>query len=200
MRPCKNRGGACRSGEAFSLIELLVVIAIIALLAALLFPSVTRAFERGRIARCQSNLHQMHVALVAYASDNAGNFPVGWTDSGKTYKTDKIPLVEAISPRYLAAGGYEVAYCPGDKTLKPARDFPLGKLSYYYMHATGITPHALDTSTSEAMLMSDPWGSTWAPAPVASTHQEGFNTLAVAGQIMWFANGTSMTNRLNATY
>ena len=188
----------CRAG--FSLIELLVVVAIIAILAALLFPAVSRAVERGRQTRCQSNLHQMHVALMGYASDNAGFFPVGWTDAAKTYKTDKVPLVQAITTRYLPAGSYEVAFCPGDKTLKPSRDFPLGKLSYYYMHVSGLTPHAIDTSASEAILMSDPWGSTWAAAPVSSTHRDGFNTLAVAGQIMWFANGTSMTNRLNAVF
>ena len=68
------------------------------------------------------------------------------------------------------------------------------------MHANGLTPHAVDTSTSEAMLMSDPWGNTWASAPTSSTHRAGFNTLAVAGQILWFDNGISMTGRLNAVF
>jgi prepilin-type N-terminal cleavage/methylation domain-containing protein len=55
---------------AFTLIELLVVIAVIGLLAALILPALQHALERGRAARCLSNLHQIHLALTMYADDN----------------------------------------------------------------------------------------------------------------------------------
>jgi len=58
----------CRKG--FSLIELLVVIAIIAILAALLVPAVSNAVERGRMAKCTSNVRQMAVALTMYVDDH----------------------------------------------------------------------------------------------------------------------------------
>ena len=61
--------------RGFTLIELLVVIAIIALLMAILLPSLNRARDQGKAVTCRSNLKQIGLALTLYAGDNSGKFP-----------------------------------------------------------------------------------------------------------------------------
>ncbi len=59
----------------FTLIELLVVIAIIAVLAAMLLPSLTQARERGKRAVCISNLKQTGACLQIYVDENDEHIP-----------------------------------------------------------------------------------------------------------------------------
>ena len=59
----------------FTLIELLVVIAIIALLMALLFPSLQGARNQARAVVCQARLRQWGVLHAATMAENNGRFP-----------------------------------------------------------------------------------------------------------------------------
>ncbi|CCW35006.1 prepilin-type N-terminal cleavage/methylation domain-containing protein [Chthonomonas calidirosea] len=71
-----------KSRSAFTLIEMLVVIAIIAILAAILFPVISRAREQARESTCMSNMHDIYVALRLYETDNHLYPPVLWQFAG----------------------------------------------------------------------------------------------------------------------
>lgn len=57
---------------AFTLIELLVVISIIAVLAAMLLPTIRVVRESAYTAACVANMRQLGMAVQAYADDNQG--------------------------------------------------------------------------------------------------------------------------------
>lgn len=61
----------------FTLIELLVVIAVIALLASILLPSLQKAREMGKSAKCLNNLKQLGVLTNFYAGDYQEWLPEG---------------------------------------------------------------------------------------------------------------------------
>src|SRR5688572_28500033 len=62
-----------RSG--FTLVELLVVIGIISLLMAILLPVLSRVRYQAQLTDCSVHLHQIGIAVLAYANDNKGWYP-----------------------------------------------------------------------------------------------------------------------------
>lgn len=63
MRPSRTSAG-------FTLVELLVVVSIIAVLLALLIPSMELAVEKAKEAKCAANLHAFHIGIGSYAVEN----------------------------------------------------------------------------------------------------------------------------------
>jgi len=70
--------------KGFTLIELLVVIAIIALLMAILMPTLQRVKHQAKGIGCRSNLKQWGLVFSMYSNDNAGRFP-GWVEAGEPW-------------------------------------------------------------------------------------------------------------------
>jgi prepilin-type N-terminal cleavage/methylation domain-containing protein len=117
-----------RLGQGFTLIELLVVIAIIAILAAMLLPSLERAKQRAQTTRCLSNLKQVGMAVEMYTQDNGSTLPGPcWGGAMPSYDANNTPyeLIYYIATQlgnpapssqiYIA----KVFVCPGYETQAP---------------------------------------------------------------------------------
>jgi len=119
------------TSPGFTLTELLVVIAIIAILAALLFPVIGSAKQKGYAVSCKSNLRQIGIAAFFYAGDNDGKLPhsspkVAGSWIGQECLPDDITPPSskefdflrqpgALSP-YLGANiDYNIFHCPAQR-------------------------------------------------------------------------------------
>jgi type II secretory pathway pseudopilin PulG len=72
----------------FTLTELVVVIGLLALLMAILLPSLSRANETAKRAQCASNLHNLGAACHAFALDHNGYFPMCYRAGDPTQPPD----------------------------------------------------------------------------------------------------------------
>ncbi|MFH1111288.1 MAG: prepilin-type N-terminal cleavage/methylation domain-containing protein [Planctomycetota bacterium] len=107
-------------GLGFTLVELLVVISIVALLAAILSPSLTSAREQAKQVVCAGRLRQWGVAFNCYAAESAGMWPhCDGLDRGPKALTDPY-----ITPEDLADWHGWMDVLPPLLDLKPWRDYP----------------------------------------------------------------------------
>jgi prepilin-type processing-associated H-X9-DG protein len=110
-----------RRHVAFTLVELLVVIGIIALLIAILMPSLSRARQQSQRIQCMSNMRQIGMATMQYTNENKGWFPraagggsafddwIYWDSARATTRNDGR-LVKYLGPQFVEAH-YR---CPSD--------------------------------------------------------------------------------------
>lgn len=119
----RNRGGR---RQGFTLIEVLVVVAIIALLVAILLPSLSAARRQAKTASCAINLRTIGHALVYYLQANQDVIPPasGLGDAGGGFETlhkyiqkVSISTTKYDSPWVVNTPFVDVPWflCPGDE-------------------------------------------------------------------------------------
>src|SRR4051794_14555455 len=89
-----------RRARAFTLVELLVVIAIIGILVALLLPAIQAAREAARRAQCQSQLHNLVLAVLNYESSKK-ILPPGMTFDPTAANGAKIQTLQNFGPNWI---------------------------------------------------------------------------------------------------
>jgi prepilin-type N-terminal cleavage/methylation domain-containing protein len=110
--------------KGFTLIELLVVISIIAILMAILIPTLKKAKEQAAQTVCKSNLRQHAIALTMYANEYNGRFLEGWNDSSEV----SARWLHVLYPYY---GSDDVTMCPRASRI-PDKNIVTGPDSIFY--------------------------------------------------------------------
>ena len=109
----------------FTLMELLVVISIMGLLAGILLPTLSMARQRALRAECISNLRQIGIALLLYAGDYNGSYPIAggyikWGEKDPT--TGNYGWMEQLYPY---SNNKELYSCPANQAF-PEYSYFLG--------------------------------------------------------------------------
>jgi prepilin-type N-terminal cleavage/methylation domain-containing protein len=109
-----------KAAEGFTLVEMLVVIAVIAILAALLLPTISTAKRKAQRIACTSNLRQINLGVRMYSDDShdASPSPV-WGGLAATNAPSLYSGYKALMKNYVGLNGAsssqdKLFQCPAD--------------------------------------------------------------------------------------
>jgi prepilin-type N-terminal cleavage/methylation domain-containing protein/prepilin-type processing-associated H-X9-DG protein len=166
---CDSTSRRHRPPGGFTLIELLVVISIIAILAALLLPSLAKAKVQAQGISCMNNTHELMIAWQMYSGDNhdrlalnqnlgvpnspvAGTYATGFETWG--LDVDNTNFQYLIGPQWATLapffGAVKNLYkCPADFYLSPVQHYKgwaarVRSVSMNFFVGDGVTPGEKD--------------------------------------------------------
>jgi prepilin-type N-terminal cleavage/methylation domain-containing protein/prepilin-type processing-associated H-X9-DG protein len=159
LSPCERLAPSARIkhiGRGFTLVELLVVVSIIALLVAILLPSLTKARKQAMTVVCLSNIRAMGTGVTTYAAEYAGSLPGplhpgAFRNMGKGDPSGKDPtefqrqrqlvwkLRDTFRDRSALVGGTtdKLSTCPVMEQLVPLDAFFRARTAVFGTGSTG---------------------------------------------------------------
>ena len=196
-----------RSTPGFTLIELLVVIAIIAILAAILFPVFARAKAKANQNNCLSNVKELQLALIMYASDWSQVYPLAynccnvntWYWQGVLYPYVKNLQIYVCPGDTVATGSISVC-CPTNGNNNGVNTFSYAFNSYLAVGGNPSNP-AADVADNEpslqypAEMMGISDAVSWTiPTGVATGWENGNGPVTYAGALAAISTNGLATN------
>lgn len=206
----------CVRKKGFTLIEILSALAIVAILMAILIPTIGKMRASANQAKCVTNLRQLVIASKAYGNEHNGNPPY-------PNLTNDLQPTYAHAPHYYEVEAYDKTlapylgdrfdsmYCPGEISNDPVGSYdpdvqrqannPNSFVSYQYFHGDSQGAPSGNAKAEYSLLFSNMlnapeayamWGClTYVSGSRVYGHIEGrSSTGTVAGMNAAYADGS----------
>lgn len=149
----RTKTAKCRI-RRFTLLELMIVVAIIAILSAMLLPSLNKARDKAKKIYCTSNQKQLGTGFSYYLSDYK-SYPAIWmfgatsTNSSKAYS-----YYQDFLPQYLPRKIGGVYCCPANNEINSYTNVTNYGYNYFIGYKSyGTNPSAQKTPSKTLLLI-----------------------------------------------